>query len=74
MKSCARDVGAPLEVLRLDEPHLREAYRASVFLLRPDSYIAWRDDGPPAGELFRNMMTHTERVASSVQTDEARTL
>jgi hypothetical protein len=64
MKSCARDVGAPLEVLRLDESHLREAYRASVFLLRPDLYIAWRDDGSPAGELFRNMMTRTGRTSS----------
>ncbi len=47
LEAAFRDVGAPLEVLRLDEPHLREVYRASVFLLRPDLHIAWRGEGPP---------------------------
>jgi len=47
LEAAFRDLGAPLEVLRLEEPHLREVYRASVFLLRPDLHIAWRGDGPP---------------------------
>jgi hypothetical protein len=29
-------LGAPLDVLRLDEPHLREDHNSSVLLLRPD--------------------------------------
>lgn len=41
-------LGAPLEVLHLDEQRVREVYGASVFLLRPDLHIAWRGDGPPA--------------------------
>jgi 2-polyprenyl-6-methoxyphenol hydroxylase-like FAD-dependent oxidoreductase len=41
-------VGAPLEVLRLDEKRVREVYGKSVFLLRPDLHIVWRGDGPPA--------------------------
>jgi hypothetical protein len=36
LEAAFRSIGAPRRVLRLDEPHLREVYRASVFLLRPD--------------------------------------
>jgi 2-polyprenyl-6-methoxyphenol hydroxylase-like FAD-dependent oxidoreductase len=39
--------GAPLKVLRLDEPHIREVYDCSLLLLRPDLHIAWRGNGPP---------------------------
>ena len=41
-------LGAPLEILRLDEARVRGVYGASVFLLRPDVHIAWRGEGPPA--------------------------
>lgn len=40
-------IGAPLDVVRLDEPHVRETLKASVLLLRPDLHIAWRDRGYP---------------------------
>ena len=40
-------LGAPLEILRLDEARVRGVYGASVFLLRPDLHIAWRGEGPP---------------------------
>jgi 2-polyprenyl-6-methoxyphenol hydroxylase-like FAD-dependent oxidoreductase len=40
-------LGAPLEILRLDEARVRGVYGASVFLLRPDVHIAWRGEGPP---------------------------
>jgi hypothetical protein len=40
--------GAPLKVLHLDEPRVRDVYGASVFLLRPDLHIAWRGDTAPA--------------------------
>jgi 2-polyprenyl-6-methoxyphenol hydroxylase-like FAD-dependent oxidoreductase len=40
-------IGAPLDVLRLDEKRVREVYGASVFLLRPDLHIVWRGDGAP---------------------------
>ena len=40
-------IGAPLEVVRLDEPHVREVYECSLLLLRPDLHIAWRGDALP---------------------------
>lgn len=42
-----RALGAPLDVLRLDEPHVREVYDCSVLLLRPDLHIAWRGQELP---------------------------
>ena len=41
------EIGAPLEVIRLDEPHVRETLKASVLLIRPDLHIAWRETGYP---------------------------
>jgi 2-polyprenyl-6-methoxyphenol hydroxylase-like FAD-dependent oxidoreductase len=35
-------IGAPLEVMRLDEPHIRDVYGCSLLLLRPDLHIFWR--------------------------------
>jgi 2-polyprenyl-6-methoxyphenol hydroxylase-like FAD-dependent oxidoreductase len=43
-----RAIGAPLDVLHLDEERVRTVYGAAVFLLRPDLHIVWRGDGPPA--------------------------
>ena len=43
-----RAIGAPLTVVRLDEPHMRRLYDKSLFLLRPDMHIAWRGDKAPA--------------------------
>jgi hypothetical protein len=42
-----RALGAPFDVLHLDEERVRSVYGASVFLLRPDLHIVWRGDGPP---------------------------
>jgi hypothetical protein len=42
-----RAVGAPLDVLHLDEQRVSSVYGATVFLLRPDLHIVWRGDGPP---------------------------
>jgi hypothetical protein len=39
--------GAPLKVLRLDEPEVRQVYGCSMLLLRPDLHIAWRGDRAP---------------------------
>jgi 2-polyprenyl-6-methoxyphenol hydroxylase-like FAD-dependent oxidoreductase len=46
--SAFRALGAPLDVLHLDEERVRTVYGAAVFLLRPDLHIVWRGDGPPA--------------------------
>jgi 2-polyprenyl-6-methoxyphenol hydroxylase-like FAD-dependent oxidoreductase len=40
-------LGAPLDILRLDEPHVRKVYECSILLLRPDLHIAWRGDAAP---------------------------
>ena len=42
-----RALGAPFDVLRLDEARVRAVYGASVLLLRPDLHIAWRGDVAP---------------------------
>ena len=47
MEAAFAEIGAPLEVIRLDEPHVRETLKASVLLIRPDLHIAWRETGYP---------------------------
>ena len=47
MEAAFAEIGAPLEVIRLDEPHVRETLKASVLLIRPDLHIAWRESGYP---------------------------
>lgn len=39
--------GAPLEVITLAEPHLREVYERDLILVRPDLHVVWRGDEPP---------------------------
>jgi len=41
-------MGAPLQVLHLDEPHIRDVYGCSLLLLRPDLHIFWRGEALPA--------------------------
>ena len=47
IESAFADLGAPLAVVRLDEPHLRTVYERSLLLLRPDLHVAWRGDRLP---------------------------
>jgi 2-polyprenyl-6-methoxyphenol hydroxylase-like FAD-dependent oxidoreductase len=42
-----RALAAPLLVVRMDEPQLRDFYNGSLFLIRPDLHIAWRGDVVP---------------------------
>ena len=39
--------GAPLQVLRSDEPEARAVYGASLLLLRPDLHVFWRGEQLP---------------------------
>jgi 2-polyprenyl-6-methoxyphenol hydroxylase-like FAD-dependent oxidoreductase len=41
-------LGAPLKIVRLDEPEIRTVYGFNVLLLRPDLHIAWRGDVSPS--------------------------
>lgn len=43
----AAKLGVPLALLRLPQ-ELREVYRRSLLLVRPDHHVAWRGDAPPA--------------------------
>ncbi|HZQ28900.1 MAG TPA: FAD-dependent monooxygenase [Acidimicrobiales bacterium] len=47
LEAALRSYGAPLDVLSLDEPGLREVYGRDLLLLRPDLHVAWRGDAPP---------------------------
>lgn len=40
-------LGAPLTVLPLNEPGLRQVYQRDFLLLRPDLHVAWRGDELP---------------------------
>ncbi|MGE0580305.1 MAG: 2-polyprenyl-6-methoxyphenol hydroxylase, partial [Reyranella sp.] len=47
LEAAFRARGAPLKVIRRDEPRVRGVYGASLFLLRPDLHIVWRGDAAP---------------------------
>lgn len=47
LEQAFKSLGAALEIVRLDEPALREVYQASVLLLRPDLHVVWRGDVLP---------------------------
>ena len=43
---CARSRGrgAPVDVVRVDDPSVRKVYDADALLVRPDLHVAWRGD------------------------------
>ena len=46
-------IGAPLEVLSLDDPHAVEVYQGyQLFLLRPDLHIVWRGKQAPSDQVW----------------------
>jgi 2-polyprenyl-6-methoxyphenol hydroxylase-like FAD-dependent oxidoreductase len=42
LEQAFRDLGSPLQILRLEEPRLREVYGSPLLMLRPDMHVAWR--------------------------------
>ena len=42
------ELGAPLDVVRLDEPQAHRVCGRRLVLLRPDAHVAWRGDELPA--------------------------
>ena len=49
----AREAGVPLQVVRLDDPALRDLYQAKRALIRPDQHVAWRGDKWTASDVLR---------------------
>jgi len=47
----ARQRGAPMRFVALDEPGAEELYARRLVLVRPDGHVAWRDDAMPADPL-----------------------
>lgn len=42
------DLGAPLDVRRLDDPGIAKVFERGLLLIRPDLHVAWRGDALPA--------------------------
>jgi 2-polyprenyl-6-methoxyphenol hydroxylase-like FAD-dependent oxidoreductase len=47
LERALRALGAPLTVLDLDRPALRDLYGVDLILLRPDLHVAWRGNRSP---------------------------
>ena len=45
--TAAKKVNLPLEVIKLDEPEVRELYERPLVLVRPDGHVAWRGEAVP---------------------------
>ena len=48
IEAAARRRGVPLTVLDLPAADARDLYGRDLALIRPDQYVAWRGDAPPA--------------------------
>ncbi|HEY3059665.1 MAG TPA: FAD-dependent monooxygenase [Chloroflexota bacterium] len=48
LEHAMRRTGAPLDVLDIPDPQVREVYGHDLVLVRPDLHVAWRGDQPPA--------------------------
>ena len=48
IEAAARKRGVPLKVIDLPQADARELYGRDLALIRPDQYVAWRGDAPPA--------------------------
>jgi 2-polyprenyl-6-methoxyphenol hydroxylase-like FAD-dependent oxidoreductase len=47
LKRAADSCGMPLQVVSLDEPHIRALYERNFVLVRPDGHVSWRGDALP---------------------------
>ena len=48
IEAAARQRGVPLKVIDLPQDDARDLYGRDLALIRPDQYVAWRGDAPPA--------------------------
>jgi 2-polyprenyl-6-methoxyphenol hydroxylase-like FAD-dependent oxidoreductase len=66
------EIGAPLQIIRINDSHAREIYGADVMLLRPDMHIIWRGNHPPENATKLAMIAtghqpHQAAIASPVR-------
>lgn len=47
MSAAASEVGVPLRILAINEPHLAALYGKRFVLVRPDQHVVWRGDAIP---------------------------
>lgn len=47
IEAAAKELGIPLDILRLKRPDLRGIYERNLLLVRPDQHVAWRGDALP---------------------------
>lgn len=47
LESAFAALGAPVDVVHLDEPGARELYESSILVLRPDLHVVWRGQAVP---------------------------
>ena len=47
LEAALSEIGASVQVTRLDEPNLRDVYGCSLLLLRPDLHVIWRGNSVP---------------------------
>ena len=60
-------IGAPLQILRIQDSHAREVYGVNCMLLRPDMHIVWRGNHPHDNATALAMMAtgHQSHLAAS---------
>ncbi|MFN0303636.1 MAG: FAD-dependent monooxygenase [Burkholderiales bacterium] len=67
-----RAVGAPLDIVEVNEPRLREFYGSDLLLLRPDLHVCWRGDRTPADpNLVAGIVTGRQASPSWSERDTA---
>jgi 2-polyprenyl-6-methoxyphenol hydroxylase-like FAD-dependent oxidoreductase len=69
IQASVRRRGVPLEFVDIDNDEARGLYAASLVLVRPDGFVAWRGDAAPANA---DTLIDTVRGALIVQADAAR--
>jgi len=47
LENALLELGAPIEVIAIDSPIIREVYECDLILVRPDLHVAWRGNTPP---------------------------
>lgn len=48
IESAARQIGMPLEIVRITDAEVRSVYEKPLILVRPDQHVAWRGDSLPS--------------------------